>query len=377
MTNLPLRKIIPVDMDCFFAAVELLDRPDLVGKPVAVGGDPAGRGVVSTCSYEARRFGVRSAMASARAMRLCPDLVILPPDFEKYRAVAQRIRALMRRYTGLIEPLSLDEAFLDVTRSPHCGGSASRMAQQIRQEIFAREGLTASAGVAPNKFLAKVASDWRKPNGQFVVAPHHVTAFVRQLPIGRVFGVGKVMEQRLRRLGVTTCGDLQPFPEATLVEQFGSFGGRLFHLCRGVDPRPVNPRRRRKSLSVERTFVEDLRDWQGLAARIAELHSQLQDRLRTLPADPPLDIAGLFVKVKFADFHQTTVQMTGREPQLEDYQNLCREALSRSRRAVRLLGLGVRFAANRVAAGHGSAASAGLTAPPRQRELFDSITVGE
>lgn len=364
-------------MDCFFAAVELLDRPDLVGRPVAVGGDPAARGVVSTCSYEARRFGVHSAMACARAVRLCPDLVILSPNFEKYRAVAQRIRELLRHYTNLVEPLSLDEAFLDVTHSPHCDGSASRMAQQIRQRIFAEEGLTASAGVAPNKFLAKVASDWRKPNGLFVIPPQRVAAFVRQVPISRVFGVGRVTARRLHSMGVATCGDLQAFPESALVEQFGTFGGRLFHLCRGVDPRPVNPSRRRKSLSVERTFAEDMRDAEGLSARINELHGQLIDRLQALSADPPLDIAGLFVKVKFADFRQTTVQTPGREPLLDAYRNLYREALSRSRRAVRLLGLGVRFAANPVVATGGSGASVGFTAAPRQSELFDSCTIRE
>ena len=341
--GVPLRKIIHVDMDCFFAAVELLDRPELVDRPVAVGGEPGARGVISTCNYAARAFGVHSAMASARAVQLCPELMILKPDFDRYRAVAGRLRNLYREYTPLVEPLSLDEAYLDVTGQPHCGGSASRMAREIRQRIRVQEGLTASAGVAPNKFLAKVASDWRKPDGQFVIPPSGVADFVRELSIDRIFGVGRVTACRLRAMGVERCGDLQAYREAQLVNLFGAFGRRLYQLCRGEDSRTVNPKRRRKSLSVERTFASDIADPILVSTRVAELHGELCQRLSGLAQDPARRIAGIFVKVKFDNFYQTTAQRVTTEPALTLFLELCREALARQPRAVRLLGVGVRF----------------------------------
>ena len=200
------RKIIHVDCDCFYAAVEVRDDPRLRGRPVAVGGDPQRRGVIATCNYPAREFGVRSAMASSQALRLCPELVILPPDFDKYRRVSGQIQDIFRTFTNIIEPLSLDEAFLDVTESPLHANSATRIAEAIRRKVRETVNITVSAGVAPNKFLAKVASDWRKPDGLFVITPEQVAGFVAALPVKRISGVGRVTEDKLTALGIKTCG---------------------------------------------------------------------------------------------------------------------------------------------------------------------------
>ena len=196
-----MRKIIHCDCDCFYAAIEMRDDPALVGRPLAVGGKPDSRGVVATCNYEARAFGVRSAMPTSRALRLCPELILVPPDFERYRAASRQILAIYRDYTALVEPLSLDEAYLDVSGVDRCRGSATLMAEEIRARIRAEVGITASAGIAPNKFLAKIASDWNKPDGQFVIRPDDVDAFVLELPVSKLFGVGKVTAAKLEQLG--------------------------------------------------------------------------------------------------------------------------------------------------------------------------------
>ena len=237
----PTRKVIHCDCDCFYAAVEMRDDPRLRGRPLAVGGRAETRGVIATCNYEARAFGVHSAMPTARALQLCPHLILLPPDFERYREASRRILAIYRDYTALVEPLSLDEAYLDVSGVDRCRGSASLMAQEIRARIHDEVGITASAGIAPNKFIAKVASDWNKPDGQFVVRPQDVDAFVAALPVKKIFGVGKVTAARLNRLGVNTCGDLRAWSVADLTHEFGSFGASLHHLCLQIhlktDPR--------------------------------------------------------------------------------------------------------------------------------------------
>ncbi|MGB0318409.1 MAG: DNA polymerase IV, partial [Pseudomonadales bacterium] len=252
------RKIIHIDCDSFFASVEMRDDPSLRGRPVAVGGSPDGRGVVATCSYEARRFGVRSAMPMAQALRLCPELVVLRTRMDKYKEASEAVQSIFRRFTDRIEPLSLDEAFLDVTGSVLFNGSATRIAEAIRRAVREELGLTVSAGVAPNKFLAKIASDWRKPDGLFVLKPDEVDAFVRRLPVEKLFGVGPRTAEKLHRLGLRSCEDLRTLDLPTLTERFGVFGKRLFDLARGQDERPVQPHRVRKSLSVERTFSEDL-----------------------------------------------------------------------------------------------------------------------
>jgi len=251
------RKIIHVDMDAFYASVEQRDDPGLRGRPVVVAWRGA-RSVVCAASYEARVFGVRSAMPALRAERLCPDAVFVPPDFARYKAVSRQIREIFLQHTPLVEPLSLDEAYLDVTESPSCGGIATDIARLIRTQIRETTSLTASAGIAPNKFLAKIASDWRKPDGQFVVPPSRVEQFLTPLPVKRVPGVGKVMEGKLAALGIVTVGDLRALPLEQLEALFGSFGGGLYRRARGIDERPVEPDQPVQSISSEDTFAEDL-----------------------------------------------------------------------------------------------------------------------
>lgn len=254
---LPIRKIIHIDMDAFYASVELRENPALRGQPVIVAHD-APRSVVCAASYEARHFGVRSALPLARAKRLCPQAQIIPPHFPLYRAVSAQIHEVFARYTDLIEPLSLDEAYLDVSANRLCLPSATETARQIRADILRETGLTASAGIAPNKFLAKIASDWHKPNGQFVIAPGQVEAFLQQLPIEKVPGVGRATLQKMQALGVRMIGDLQRYEAAELAVLFGRYGYRLYDFARGIDTRPVKANRERKQISVETTLAQDL-----------------------------------------------------------------------------------------------------------------------
>ena len=245
-------------MDAFYASVEQRDRPELRGQPVVVAWTGP-RSVVCAASYEARRFGVHSAMSAARARRLCPQAVYVPPDFERYRAVSRQVRGIFAHYTDLIEPLSLDEAYLDVTFNKPGLASATEVAQAIRAQIRAETGLTASAGVAPNKFLSKIASDWNKPDGLFVVKPSHVQAFLQALPVRKVPGVGKVMQARLQELGIHTVGELGQHTAAELELHFGRYGYRLYELARGIDRRPVEPDQAVQQVSAETTFEIDLR----------------------------------------------------------------------------------------------------------------------
>lgn len=330
-------------MDCFYAAVEMRENPSLRGRPVAVGGSGSQRGVVAACSYEARKFGVHSAMPSSRARRLCPELVMLPVRMTLYKEVSRRIQALFYQYTDLVEPLSLDEAFLDVSDSEHCRGSATLMAKEIRERIFAMERLHASAGIAPNKFLAKVASDWEKPNGQFVVKPDDIDAFVRQLPVKRIFGVGKVTAKKLSALGVENCLELQAFSQEKLSEHFGVFGKRLFELSRGIDDRPVTTHRTPKSLSVEETYAKDLPDLASCIAEMPVLYQEFIERLEKTQRRMNLRPRTLFVKLRFDDFETTTIQMAGTSPSETGFIHLCEQAWQRGKRPVRLIGLGVQF----------------------------------
>lgn len=335
------RKIIHCDADCFFAALEMREDPSLRDHPIAVGGSEQRRGVISTCNYEARRYGVHSAMASAHAKRLCPQLIILPSNFKLYQEAAQQMRSIFHQYTDLVEPLSLDEAFLDVSDSPQCRGSATLMAEEIRLTIEREIGITVSAGVASNKFLAKVASDWRKPNGLTVVEPHQVDDFIKQLPVKRLFGVGKVTANKLSQMGVHNCADLQQFDKVELSKSFGSMGLRLYELSRGIDDRSVKSQWRRQSLSVEHTYSSDLSDLDRCLSEIPALFMQLHGRLRKL--DKAYRVVKGFVKVKFNDFTTTTLERMGSKALLDDYQQLCADAFERGNRPVRLLGLGVRL----------------------------------
>jgi DNA polymerase-4 len=276
-----LRKVIHIDADSFYASVETREDPSLAKKPIAVGGRPDRRGVIATANYAAREFGIHSAMASSRAMQLCPRLVILPPRFDLYRAVSAQFHRIFSDYTAVIEPLSLDEAYLDVTDSTCQKGSATLIAKEIRRRIREELRLTVSAGIAPNKFLAKVASDWRKPDGMFTIAPEQVADFVVDLPVTKINGVGRVTAEKLRRIGVETCGELQQLPLEQLVKRFGTYGRRLYDVARGVDNRPVQSARVRKSISVERTYARDIavlpecwrrsmscwRSWPGVSAK--------------------------------------------------------------------------------------------------------------
>ena len=232
--------IIHLDMDAFYASVEIRENPELAGLPVVVGGSSKSRGVVAAASYAARKFGIHSAMPMSQASRLCPDLVCLPGNMQLYASVSKQIHEIFNRYTPEIEPLSLDEAFLDVTGTQECFGSATWLAEKIRKEIYERTQLTASAGVASNKFLAKIASDWNKPNGQFVIPPEAIAEFMLDLQVGKIFGVGKVTLKKLNNLGVETCADLQKLDLITLSNHFGIFGQRLFELCRGHDERELH-----------------------------------------------------------------------------------------------------------------------------------------
>lgn len=325
-------------MDCFYAAVEMRERPELAGRPLAVGGG-SHRGVVTTCNYEARRFGVRSAMPGFLARERCPDIIFLPVRFDLYRAESARIRRILTDVTPLVEPLSLDEAYLDVTALDRY---AWDIAKEIRRRIWEETRLTASAGIAPNKMLAKIASDWRKPNGQFAILPAQVEAFVRDLPVRKVWGVGPKSAERFAAAGIQTCGDLQRFSLTEMVRRHGKWGEELFHLCRGHDNRAVEPNRIRKSLSNECTYPENLTSLEACQGALDDLLEDLHGELRTKAADR--QIRSAVVKIKFADFTRLTRECLCPLPDRGVFHTLLRAAWDQSRgRAVRLLGTGVRF----------------------------------
>lgn len=335
------RKIIHCDCDCFYASIEMRDNPELANLPIAVGGSPNRRGVVATCNYEARKFGVHSAMASATARKLCPDLIIIRPDMEKYRNASQLIHKVFQRYTELIEPLSLDEAFLDVTDCRHLDGDATRIARAIRNEVRDSVGITISAGIAPNKFLAKIASDWEKPDGQFLIRPDEVADFVAKLPVKKLHGVGKVTEKKMKRLGLNICNDLHRLGQEKLCEHFGSFGDRLYRLSQGIDNRAVQPDRIRKSISVENTYTEDLPDLESCLDALGDLENQLAKRILNL--NDNYLIHKQFVKIKFHDFVSTTAEMISDTTETDNFRVLCEQGFARGSKPVRLLGIGVRL----------------------------------
>ncbi|HSY35950.1 MAG TPA: DNA polymerase IV [Acidobacteriaceae bacterium] len=256
-SSIQLRKIVHIDMDAFYASVEQRDDPTLRGKPVVVAWQGK-RSVVCAASYEARRYGVRSALPALTAERLCPDAIFIKPDFVRYKAVSLAVRAIFERHTAQVEPLSLDEAYLDVTENLTGLSTATRVAKAIREQIQEELNLTASAGVAPNKFLAKIASDWKKPNGLFVIQPHQIQAFLLPLPVGRIPGVGKVTEERMKQAGIKTVGDIHAMDLAALENSFGRYGMRLYELARGIDHTPVVSNRMSKQISAEDTFPEDI-----------------------------------------------------------------------------------------------------------------------
>lgn len=299
------RKIIHIDMDAFYASVEQRDNPELRGKPLAVGGSRQ-RGVVAAASYEARQFGVRSAMASSIALRKCPDLIFVKPRFDVYKAVSSQIRAIFAQFTNLIEPLSLDEAYLDVTDNLSSQTTATQLAQTIKEQIKRETGLTASAGVSYNKFLAKLASDYRKPDGLFVIKPHQGLAFVEVLKVGQFHGIGRVTAEKMNQLGIFTGLDLRQKTEAFLLDHFGKVGHHYYNIARAIDNRPVTPDRERKSVGSETTFERDLTEY-------AELESELQPLITSVwNYCKRTGVLGRTVtlKVKYADFQQITRSRT-------------------------------------------------------------------
>ena len=298
-----MRKIIHIDMDAFYASVEQRDFPEYRGKPLVVGGSPEGRGgVVATASYEARKFGIRSAMPSKKALKLCPHAIFIRPRFDAYKEVSRQIREIFRRYTDLVEPLSLDEAYLDVTEDKQGIGSALEIATLIKKAIRDETGLTASAGVSINKFVAKIASDLQKPDGLTFIGPSRIERFMETLPVEKFFGVGKVTAGRMKELGILTGADLKKLPEAELVKHFGKAGHFYYHIARGIDTRSVEPNRETKSVGAEDTFAEDLDTEADLFAELAKIAATLSGRLER----HGLRGRTVTLKIKYSDFRINT-----------------------------------------------------------------------
>ena len=336
-----MRKIIHIDMDAFYASVELRERPELKTLPVVIASHHP-RAVVAAASYPAREFGLRSAMPMTQARKLCPQVIVIEPDFAKYRQVSAQIHQIFQTYTKVIEPLSLDEAYLDVTENLQQIPSATEVAMRIREDIFQTTGLTASAGVAPNKFLAKIASDWHKPNGICVIKPSQVQRFIQDLPLKKIPGVGKVTQEKLKSLNLETLGDLQQIEEAILIQHFGKYGRRLFLYAQGIDDRPVEAERERQQISKETTFDDDLYlpqcqpYWQPL---IAQLWQSLEKK--------QLSARGVTVKLRMKNFqamqHSKSFSQLLRSPQeLEQaLYLLLQEMHITPQLQFRLIGLGV------------------------------------
>ncbi|MGL1935987.1 MAG: DNA polymerase IV [Fibrobacterales bacterium] len=340
-----LKKIIHVDMDSFYASVEMRDNPELRDKPIAVGGPAEKRGVLCTCNYLAREFGVRSAMATGYAQKLCPQLVLVPVNMDKYKAESKKIHAIFGEYTQLIQPLSLDEAYLDVTDTTQCQGSATLIAEEIRRKIFETTDLTASAGIAPNKFLAKISSDLNKPNGQYVIIPDAIEQFMIPLPVEKIFGVGKVAQKRLKELGIDTCGDLQKLTLEELHHKLGNWGANLYNLSRGIGSATVETSRNRKSISQERTFHKDMEgELSVLRPSIEKVYDILSSYISRYQGrqSVPVKMRKSSIKIKFSDFTQTTVERDFGSYSLENFLELMREGLTRKSLDVRLVGLGVK-----------------------------------
>jgi DNA polymerase-4 len=336
-----LRKIIHIDMDAFFASVEQLDNPELRGKPVAVGGSGE-RSVVAAASYEARKFGVRSAMPSVIAKRLCPNLIFVKHNFARYTEVSATIHEIFREYTDLIEPLSIDEAFLDVTEDKKSIGSATLIAKNIRNEIKSRTGLTASAGISVNKFLAKIASDINKPDGLFLIRPEDAEKFIEELTVEKFYGIGKVTAQKMHKLGIHTGADLKKWDLVSLVRNFGKAGVFFYDIVRGIDERPVEPDQERKSVGTELTYEKDLISRFEIIAELYKLEKELMERLEHSETTGRT----ITMKVKFSDFRQITRSKT-LQNYIRDFETLhkevseIRKSLKLEECRIRLLGLSI------------------------------------
>ncbi|TCH63871.1 DNA polymerase IV [Acinetobacter sp. ANC 4862] len=336
-----MKKIIHIDMDAFYASVELKDRPELKHLPVVIASHHP-RAVVCAASYPAREFGLRSAMSMSQAKNRCPQVVVIEPNFEKYRAVSAQIHQIFQRYTPLIEPLSLDEAYLDVTKNLQNIPSATEVAMRIREDIFQATGLTASAGVAPNKFLAKIASDWHKPNGICVIKPSQVQNFIQDLPLKKIPGVGKVTQEKLKILQLETLGDLQQIDQAVLIQHFGKYGKQLFLYAQGIDERPVQTERERQQISKETTFDDDL-----TLIQCQDYWSKMMDQVWANLEKKQLCARGVSAKLKLKNFQVLQHSKSFKHPlenqkQLEDVlQQLLIEMQIPEHFQFRLIGVGV------------------------------------
>lgn len=335
------KKFIHVDMDCFYAAVEMRDNPRYKTLPIAVGGTPEQRGVISTSNYIARKFGVKSAMATAHALKLCPNLVILPGRISYYKTISLQIHEIFSRYTDLIEPISLDEAYLDVTACTNFNGSATLIAQNIRSTIEEELNLTASAGVAPLMFLAKIASEVNKPNGQFVIKPSEALDFIETLELRKIPGIGKVTSEKFKQLGLVTCSDIKKSNLPFLVQKFGKLGNSVWNKAHGIENREVIADRVRKSISVERTLNTDIFEWVEYENFLIDLYQELDARVRRNNALNV--ISKLTVKVKFSDFKQTTLETTLSELKYDVFRTLSKRIWDERRdlRGVRTIGIGI------------------------------------
>jgi DNA polymerase-4 len=331
-----MRKIIHIDMDAFFASVEQLDNPELRGKPIAVGGSGE-RSVVAAASYEARKYGVRSAMPSVIAKRLCPGLIFVKHHFDRYIQVSGIVMEIFREYTDIIEPLSIDEAFLDVTNDKKHIGSATLIAKKIRAEIKEKTNLTASAGISVNKFLAKIASDINKPDGMFLIRPEEAEKFIEELPVEKFYGIGKVTAQKMHKLGIHKGSDLKKWDMPDLVRNFGKAGVFFYDIARGKDDRPVEPDQERKSVGTELTYEKDLTTRFGIIAELYKLEKELMERMMHA------ETAGrtITVKVKFSDFRQLTRSKT-LQYYIRDFETLHRE-VSKIRKEMNLEGVRIRL----------------------------------
>ena len=333
------RKIIHIDMDCYYAAIEIREKHSLKNLPVAVGGRRGGRGVLTTCNYVARKYGCRSAMPTYRALELCPQLTILPVRHDLYKEESDEIRKIFKSYTNIIEPISLDEAYLDVTATP---SNANDLASFIRKEISEKRKLTCSAGIATNKMLAKIASDWRKPNGQFEVKDEDIEAFLKELPVEKIWGVGGKTSEKLSSLEIRTCHDLQQLEISELHRLFGKFGISLHGLCRGIDNREVISNRERKSCSIEKTYSQDVTNFIDAKKRLHSILLELKNDINNSHDDRK--IRSGFVKVKFSDFTKTTSEKTSTVINSELFNELLSQSWARGNgKSVRLIGAGVRF----------------------------------
>ncbi|MBK2125061.1 DNA polymerase IV [Fangia hongkongensis] len=334
-----VQKIIHIDLDYFYAQVEERDNPKLKGQPVAVGGSE-NRGVLATCNYIARDYGLHSAMPTKLAKEKCPHLIVLPTNMQKYKAASTIIRQIFYKITPIVEPLSLDEAYLDVTDVNLHQNSATLIAKEIKHQIFTETQLTASAGIAPNKLLAKIASDLNKPNGLYTIRPKEIDTFIHHLPVSKLFGVGHATKKKLSSLNIEYCHQLQKLSLSTLQAHFGKFGNSLYYYCRGMDKRVVNPSRMRKSISVEQTFSSDLNSLEACQTALGKLYPKLLTRISNAQA---LCISSLVLKITDNKFNKYTLTRQAHEASLEYFSLLLPMIITRTAHPIRLLGIGVQL----------------------------------